>query len=210
MEEVLDEAVNQAELYSVVQIAFNFVMSFSERYNERFDAIVKAIKNAAVHDLGVIVMKTQALSGSEQKIDPAHHKAALKWALSHESVTCAIPGYINFDEMNEDFSVVYDLEYTKEEREYLDKSNVTYGMQFCLQCNECLPSCPKGVDIPTLMRTNMYASGYTNFRQARSALEEIPKENGLQNCTDCAQCTARCLNFVNIPDKIDELKLIYT
>jgi len=208
-EDVLNEAVNHSELYSVVQIALNFVMSTSPRYADRFDAIMKAVKNASSNNLGIIAMKTQALGNRDIPVGSAHHTAALKWALLQDGVTCAIPGYTNFAEMEQDFSVVYDLEYTDEEKEYLEDNKVEYSAQFCLQCRECLPTCPKGVDIPTLMRTHMYASGYANFRQARLALEEIPVEKGIKTCISCTNCIARCANAVSIKTKINELKLIY-
>ncbi len=209
MADVLNEAVVQKELYSVVQIAINFSMSASPRWAEKYKEMVQAIKLAADNDLGIVAMKTQAMGGRTAPVGPAHHTAALKWVLRHEGVTCAIPGYTNFNQMDENFSVVYDLEYTDEEKEYLDDNNIKYGMQFCQQCQECLDSCPKGVDVPTLMRTHMYASGYANFVQAKETLGEIKPDRGLNSCSDCSDCMAKCVNTVDIPYKINELKTLY-
>jgi len=65
------------------------------------------------------------------------------------------------------------------------------------------------VDIPTLMRTHMYAASYANFEQARATFEEIPADASLRNCTDCAQCSARCANNVRIGERVADLKAIY-
>ena len=208
MEDVLDEAVNQKELYSVVQIALTFAMTYSPRYAERYVNILKAIENAASNDLGIIAMKTQAMGG-KQTVKKPHHTAALKWALNQKGITCAIPGYTNFDQMEEDFSVAYDIKYTEEEKIYLEDKNTQFGVNFCFQCGECKPGCPIKVDIPTLMRSHMYASSYSNFLQSREALKEIPVGYGLDNCTSCSTCAAKCLNITDIPFKINELKTLY-
>ena len=73
--------------------------------------------------------------------------------------------------MNESFSVAYDLEYTDEEREFLKNKNALMGAAFCHQCEGCLDTCPKNVDIPTLMRTSMYLVQYANLSEARHALD---------------------------------------
>ena len=67
-----------------------------------------------------------------------------------------------------------------------------------------------GQAIPTLMRTHMYAASYTNFDQARYALNSIPPNAGLKACSSCVTCSARCARNVRIGDNIAELKTIYT
>jgi len=122
----------------------------------------------------------------------------------------AIPGYTNFQQMEEDFSVAYDLEYTKEEKKFLEDRKAKLAISgYCQQCSRCLPTCPNGVDIPALMRTHMYAACYSNFYQARDTLDEIPRGKSIQICRSCKTCVARCVNSVNIARRIDELKMIY-
>ena len=135
--------------------------------------------------------------------------AALKWVLRNESITTAIPGYTTYEHMQENFSVAHDLEYSDEEKKLLSDNEVTVGMGFCRQCEVCMDSCPKKVEIPTLMRTHMYAAQYSNFHHARATLDEIPADNGLSACASCARCGARCAHSVDIPGRIEELKLLY-
>jgi predicted aldo/keto reductase-like oxidoreductase len=188
-------------IYDVVVVGFNFT-------NASDQAFLQAIKNASTKGVGIIAMKTQT-GGRNRNAGPLNQTAMLKWALRHPEIATAIPGYTTFDQLNESFSVASGLEYTNEEKAWLADKSVKLALDFCRQCGTCLGSCPRGVEIPTLMRTHMYAANYTNFDQARRTLEEIPESAGLKNCADCTRCSARCSNQVRIGERIAELKLIY-
>jgi len=196
-------AVVQTGFYDVVLVSFNFTMSKNE-------GLINAMKNATDKGLGVIAMKTQAGGGhGRRSTGPVNQTAALKWVLQHEFITTAIPGFTNYDQLEEDFSVASDLEYNDDEKKFLSGKDVSYGFEFCQQCSECVKTCPQNVDIPTLMRTHMYAARYANFYQARSTIDEIPSEFSLMACTSCSKCTAKCVRSVNIAQNIDELKMMY-
>jgi predicted aldo/keto reductase-like oxidoreductase len=107
-----------------------------------------------------------------------------------------------------DFSVTSNLEYTPAEEQLLANVSLKASLEFCQQCGECVPSCPHNVDIPTLMRTHMYARQYRNSYQARVTLAEVPKGSGLDVCRSCTSCRASCANTVNIARKISELKTV--
>jgi predicted aldo/keto reductase-like oxidoreductase len=205
MAEVISEVTSQG-FYDIVLTAVNFTMADDT-------ALLEAIKKAAAKGIGIIAMKTQAGGNSNEARNKYKSStiatAALKWALRNENIAMAIPGYTNFEHMNEDFSVAYDLEYTAEEKKFLKDNNIKLSMGFCRQCGTCLASCPGGADIPSLMRTHMYAVGYTNFHQARLTYDDILSDKNIQACRSCSECTARCVNQVDIPKKIEELKLIY-
>jgi heterodisulfide reductase subunit C len=111
--------------------------------------------------------------------------------------------------MEEDFSVAYDLDYTPEEKTYLEDKNVKLSLGYCTQCDDCLASCPQNADIPDLMRTHMYAACYGNLYQARATLEEIPRGKRLDACSMCDTCEAKCAHGINIGNRIDELKSLY-
>jgi predicted aldo/keto reductase-like oxidoreductase len=188
-------------IYDVIVVGFNFTNANDQEF-------LQAIKNAAAKEVGVVAMKTQT-GGRNRNAGPLHQTAMLKWVLQHPEIATAIPGYTTFDQLNESFAVASNLEYNDEEKAWLADKNVKLALDFCKQCGTCMGTCPKGVDIPTLMRTHMYAANYTNFDQARRTLEEIPEHAGLQICADCAGCSARCANRVRISERIAELKLIY-
>ncbi|MFH1314260.1 MAG: aldo/keto reductase [Candidatus Eisenbacteria bacterium] len=180
-------------------------------------ALAEAIKNAGAKGIGLVAMKTQAggrrLPNQESfgnYENATVQQAMLKWVLRHEAITTAITGYTNFEHMNEDVSVGFDLEYTEDEKRFLADNELQVGLGFCRQCRQCLASCPHGVEVPALMRTHMYAAQYSNFGQARATLDEIQPERSIAKCTSCDTCTAKCINSVDIAYRIGELKLIYT
>ena len=210
MVECINEAISM-NFYDVILTPFNY--AYWDNH-----ALINTLQTASNKSIGLIAMKTQCMQYSSSIRGPElkyyqgkiMQTAVLKWAMRHPFITTAIPGYTNFDQMEEDLSVAYDLEYTDEEKKFIEDRGVKYSMGVCLQCNSCLPTCPKGVDIPTLMRTYMYATCYTNFYQAREALDGIPKYRGLDQCASCDNCKAICQNKIDIAQRIDELKVIYT
>jgi len=203
--EVLNEMA-KGDLWAVAVIAFNVTMAQNQE-------LLAAIRNAASKGVGIIGMK--ALGGGRRGPDSAanapdfNKTAMLKWILNHEEVTTIIPGVTTFDQLDLNWSVVSDLSYTDEEREFLGQSDIQGMLQFCQQCNECVPTCPKGVDVPTLMRTYMYAAQYSNFTHARMTLDEIPASQSISACGTCAECTARCSNSISIAGRIGALKSMY-
>ena len=208
MADVIEEAVDGGN-YDVVLTAINFTMADDER-------LLKAIENAASKGIGFVAMKTLA-GGSRWPNPESRHnysnstiiKAAMKWVMRNKNITTCIPGFESYDHLNEDFAIATDLEYNPEEKQLLEDNNIVLSLGFCRQCRQCLATCPHNVDIPTLMRTYMYAAQYADFYLARETLKSIPKENGLNPCKDCSSCIAQCANSVDIPFKIGELKLMY-
>ncbi|MCP4726971.1 MAG: oxidoreductase [bacterium] len=201
MADVLNESARSG-FYDVVLTSINFTMADDTE-------LLDAIKNAATNGVGIVAMKTQATRGRQKVEGGVNHTAALKWVMNNEYIHTAIPGYTNFDQMNENFSVVTDLNYTDEEEKYLEDHDVKTALGFCRGCDNCSSTCPKNVDIPTLMRTHMYASCYSDFRLARQTFEEVPAANSIDQCGSCSTCTAGCVNHVNIAENIEELKLMY-
>jgi predicted aldo/keto reductase-like oxidoreductase len=200
--DVLHDAV-RSKFYDTLTIGFNFTQAGD-------GALIDAIKKAAAAGIGIIAMKTQATGRRGPSFgSPVNQTAALKWVLNHPEVTTAIPGYTNFEHMKEDFSVAYGLEYTEEEKRFLAEKNLRAEVQFCQQCGRCAATCVRGVDIPSLMRTHMYAARYGNFSHARATLDEIEESAHLRLCGLCAQCTARCSNHVPIAANIRDLKAMY-
>jgi len=195
--------VAKNKFYDTVTVSFNFTQA-------QDTALIDAIKKASAAGIGIIAMKTQAARRGPGASGPeVNQTAALKWVLRHPEIATAIPGYTNFDHMKEDFSVAYNLEYTDAEKKFLADKNLLAAVQFCQQCSSCRGTCPAGVDIPTLMRTHMYAAQYGNFQHARATFDEIAENVGLKNCGDCDTCRAQCAHHVNIARNISNLKSMY-
>lgn len=198
---VLNEIAGM-DFYDVVVCGINFTMADNK-------ALFEAIDNAHGQGIGLVAMKTQGGGRNRKDLGPINETAALKYVLRSEKFTTAIPGYTNFEHMEQDFSVAYGLDLTPEEKSWLSDKSIQMAAGFCQQCEICLGTCPNGVDIPTLMRTHMYAAQYANFYQARATLDEISEDVGLAACSSCTECNARCANAVDIPHAIGELKTMY-
>lgn len=195
--------------WDVILTALNFTMADDSE-------LMLAIDEAAAAGVGIIAMK--ALAGGSNWPNPESrrnyststiNRAALKWVLNHESVTTAIPGFGNFEHLNDDFSVANNLEYSDDEKALLSDNEVKLGLGFCRQCRRCLASCPHNVEVPTLMRTHMYAKQYSEFQLARQTFGDIPKARSLAVCSDCISCVAQCAHSVDIPSRIAELATIF-
>jgi len=178
------------------------------RYYPHVKEMDAAIEYAAKAGIGIIAMKTQAgVFWDKERQHQINMKAALKWALSNKNVHTAIPGFTTFDQMNLDLSVMEDLTLSPEEKEDLSLGN-EMGLNglYCQQCGECESQCRKSLDIPTIMRSYMYAYGYKNFNTARETLLSAEKTHHF--CQDCDTCSVTCSLGFNVKDRITDIARI--
>ena len=183
-------------IWDVILTSYNFMQ-------EHKDAVKKAIQYATEKGLGVIAMKTQGgVRLNREKNIEVNHAAALKWVLNDKNVCTTIPGITTFDQMDLDFGVMKDLSLSDQERRDLQILSMRRGAFYCQQCCFCVASCPKRVEIPSLMRAYMYAEGYGNLIQAELTVDGLPDEYGLNACRDCAACSATCPHGINIHQRL--------
>jgi len=195
-------------IYDVVLITVNYTMANDAGFLRALDA-------AAKQGIGIVAMKTQ--SGGMMPPNPAQKRdlppfsqtAMLKWVLQHEAITTAIPGYTRYEHLEQNFSVASGLAFTPDERNFLADKKAIAEAQFCLQCGECKGDCPKGVNIPILMRSHMYAVQYQRPQKAQQAMETFAPGAGLALCSDCSSCQASCRHAVDIPMKLSHLKELH-
>lgn len=182
--EVIRAAI-ESGVWDVVVTAFNFRQSHREE-------VRTAIREAAAAGLGVVAMKTQAgVYWDRARKKKINMKAALKWVLNEENVHTTIPAFSNYEEMNDDLSIMEDLSLTKEEKRDLELGEeMGYSGCYCQQCKNCLAQCPGGVDIPILMRGYMYAFAHQQPKKARELLRSWKPEEVA--CKDCSKCGVEC------------------
>ena len=194
-------------VYDVVNVQFNYTMADDE-------GLRKAIDETAKSGIGVIAMKTLAggtrrigLQAGQQPLT-ANPTAMLKWVLHHESIATIVSGFTNYDQLEQNWAVASNLEYTPEERAFLASSRAVEEAQFCRQCGDCISGCLRGADIPKLMRAYMYAVHYSQHWLAAETQAAIETGRGLSACESCHSCEAKCSHSVNIVRKIQHLKEI--
>jgi len=197
------------DMWDVILAAYNVGYADDEE-------MTNALNKAYDKGIGLVAMKTQAGGRWWRGSQPNHekleeglnHTAMLKWVLNQKWFTTAIPGYTTLEQMQEDFSVVYDLSYNEKEKAFLSNQEVKLGLGFCKQCGQCRSSCPRNVDIPELMRASMYAFQYHNVDQTDVTLSEI--QDSLNSCQDCKTCTVQCPNGVAVESRLSALKQLNT
>lgn len=204
--EILPEAMKQ-NMFDVFLVSLNYTMAHDSE-------MLHTIEGAAKSGIGIVAMKTQAGgtvkpdAGMPKRLPPASQTALLKWALNHDFVTTAIPGFSTYEHLEQDFSVVRNLSCTAEEKAFLaDKAFVSQA-EFCQQCGKCVEDCPMHVDVPSLMRSHMYAVQYRNAALAGDTIAAIAAGRGLQACEGCEACPIRCRNHVQIGKKIAQLRAL--
>jgi predicted aldo/keto reductase-like oxidoreductase len=186
-------------VYDVVLTAYNF------RKTNR-DEIKDAVAYAAGKGMGIVAMKTQAgvYWDRREKKKMINMKAALKWVLQDENIHTAIPSFKNSDHLYEALSVMENLELTSQEKAdlQLNQGDASTGM-FCSQCEKCVPQCPANLDIPTLMRSYMYAYGYEHPAKARKTLDHVDLSN--IPCQNCESCRVVCASGFDIKRKVTDI-----
>jgi predicted aldo/keto reductase-like oxidoreductase len=207
------EAAARSTRFDVVLTAVNY--SFHDD-----KALLEAMGKAAAAGIGLVAMKTQCRQSWYREAMPDGIKsfyegdisngALLKWALRLEPVTTAVPGFTTFEQLEADWPVAFDLEYSPDEAKFLSDRNVLLAMgSVCRQCGGCSATCPAGVDVPALVRAHMYAADYGNFREMRRALDEVAAGRGLSTCMACGKCRATCVRNVQVARRLGELKAIF-
>jgi uncharacterized protein len=206
----MDAAVREGSA-DVILTSFNYALSGDS-------ALLESMRKAAAGGIGLVAMKTQCsqdwyrsqLPQEQQKFYGGGivHRAVLKWVLRHPFITTAVPGFTTFQQLDEDMAVASDLAFTTEESRYLKDRNVRLTLNTCIQCGRCAGSCPRGADIPALMRTHMYMTCYGNLSQAKHALDCIPASRGPDRCAACNECAAACVRGLPVSERIGELKTL--
>ena len=168
--------------------------------------VKEAIARAAQANIGIIAMKTQAGGYETEALGPiSPHQAALKWVLQNENITAAVPGMTDMAKLREDIAVM-GLKYGNVDRFILKSYGAAIRPFYCHLCGKCETTCPKGVQISTINRCLMYAEGYKNIELARASYGEIPASISAAVCLNCARCLTRCVNGINIPEKMERAR----
>ena len=209
---MLDE-MRRTRFYDVALVIFNAAMGHPEIAGGDEPRLLAALEAAAGSGIGLVAMKTQCGGGGawaqrragQQAMKDLDHGALLKWVLRHPFITTAVPGYTTFEQMEVDLAAGRNLEYTPTERAFLERERIRLAESFCVQCSSCRSQCPRGVDVPTLMRTHMYAYGYRNLELALATHATVPAPFGLDACAGCPECSVRCPRRIDVASRLAAL-----
>ena len=189
-------AVTKSGVYDVVLVGINFML-------DNWKEIRDAMAEGAAAGIGFIAMKTLAGVYFDDKYhNPVNPVAALKWVLQDPNVCTCIPGFTLFEHIETDVEVMYDIILSPEEEQELNEDRKLTGL-FCQGCRICTKQCPKGLPIPDIMRSYMYAYGYKDMGKARETLDLI---NIYANpCKGCNTCLVNCTKGFPVADRISKV-----
>ncbi|TVR74140.1 MAG: oxidoreductase [Marinilabiliales bacterium] len=192
-------AVADSGVYDVVFTAYNFRM-------EHFNEINEAIDYAAAAGTGIIAMKTMAGAyWDRERKDPINVKAALKYVFQNPNIHSSIPGMDTFQELEENFEVNHDIGLTPDELRDLRIDQADTGM-FCLGCEKCADQCIRDLPVNEIMRSYMYAYGYSRTALARETMDKLEIDGDA--CANCDSCNVKCIQGFDVAEKIRDIDRI--
>lgn len=193
--EVIQAAID-SNFYEVVLTAINFKQ-------DHYPQIKEKIAAAAAKGIGIVAMKTMAGAFiDKERTLPINCKAALKWVLQDPNVHTAIPGITSFEMLEDNISVMENLEFTEQEMKDLDAARLQAGM-YCNNCQTCLGQCKKHLPVNEIMRAYMYTYGYNHLEKAYTLLTDY---NIAENpCGNCDDCTVNCIKGFDVANRIADV-----
>jgi uncharacterized protein len=195
-EEALRAAADSG-IYNIAMPAYNFKTMNKESMNE---ALAYAVKSG----MGIVAMKTTAGAAEEKSGPPLNTNAALKWVLQNEHISSIVSGMSSVEEMQKNLTMIQNLKMSDQEIKDLKLTGLdSQPGLYCHQCNKCMPQCPYDLDIPTLMRSYMYAYGYKDLLHARHTLNSV--DLPAKPCDKCVVCTVNCIVGFQVKDKIQDI-----
>lgn len=187
-------------------------------YNFTMDAAMdETIQRAAAKGMGIVAMKVMAGGfRTNRPGTPLHEKitregamaSALKWAVRNPSVSTAIPGIMDLDQLDENFKAVASG--------WKDTDKVVLAAQlkairplYCSMCNQCGGVCEKGLPVSDIIRYVSYAEGYGEFQLGMENYRALPAELREVNCGDCAGCSVACPNGVMVAQRVNRARELF-
>jgi predicted aldo/keto reductase-like oxidoreductase len=74
--------------------------------------------------------------------------------------------------------------------------------RYCLRCDKCLATCAQRPAVPTINRALMYYEGYGDAALARATYQTLDRDASALSCMTCREQTCRCLNGINIAERM--------
>jgi uncharacterized protein len=195
-EEALKAAVS-AGVYDVAMISYNYKI-------KNIDSLNSAVTEAAKAGIGIVAMKTIAGVYRDKSGPQLNSDAILKWALQNENVASIVSGMTSLEQLQKNLSMIKNLKMTEQELKDLKLAMLDSetGL-YCQQCRQCISQCPYNLDIPTIMRSYMYAYGYKNTSQAYHNLSSVDLSG--KPCENCGTCSVKCLAHFDVKQKIMDI-----
>jgi predicted aldo/keto reductase-like oxidoreductase len=184
-------------IYDVIILSYNFKVSNLEQTE-------RVIEKAAAAGIGIMTMKSLcggiADAATGEKIDA---KACLRWIWQNPHISASLPGFSSYDELDECLAAAHAPALTPQDEHYLAavRGNETL---YCQHCGVCAGQCGRGLPVPEIMRSYMYAYGYRRAGMAKEVMAglNLPADP----CAGCESCTVRCPSGFAVRRKIAAIR----
>ncbi|MFQ3574477.1 MAG: aldo/keto reductase, partial [Thermodesulfovibrionales bacterium] len=172
MERLLMDAVKSGK-YDMIMPSFNFM---------QFPKLMDVIKEAHKNKVGLIAMKT--LAGAKDAGINDYPQSAFRWVLKHQEVSGLVITIRNTRDI-ENYLPASGTKFTQRDQKILNAYSLMFSRQYCRTgCNDCVKTCPNGVDIATIFRYWMYFIDYAVEKDAMQSYAMLE-----QNASVCETCT---------------------
>jgi len=187
MIEVIDAAI-EAGVYDTVLTTYNF---------REPPGLGEAVRRAAAAGVGVIAMKIMA-GGYRDAAVPALNpfQGALRWVLGQPGVATTIPSLVTFEQLKENLEAAA-ASFGARDALALELYAAAIEARHCRVCGGCSGQCPKGADVPAIVRALMYHEGYGQPVLAKETLADAAFP-----CSTCPSCTVTCRSGVRVPERV--------
>jgi len=188
------KAATDSGIFELAMIAYNYKTLNKESFNV-------SVANAVQAGIGIVAMKTTAGAAREKSGPSLNTDAALKWVLQNQNISSIVSGMSSLEELQKNLAMIQNLKMSEKEFKDLNLTslNSESGL-YCHQCRKCIPECPHNLDIPTIMRSYMYAYGYKNTSQAWQTISGVDISG--RPCEKCSVCNINCTAGFDIRKKI--------
>jgi aryl-alcohol dehydrogenase-like predicted oxidoreductase len=203
-EEVIPAAI--AKKMDVVLVTYNFTMG------DRNDALMKSLHDAGV---GVVAMKVMA-GGRGPEAQAARERlaakggllSALKWTLRNPFVHATIPSTTDMAQLDENLRAMAEPWTPADEQKLVARLD-EIRPDYCSMCGRCEGTCPKGLPVADVLRYLTYAEGYGQFGLGREHFLALPAAQRDVRCADCAECSVRCPQGVEVARRLTRAQTLF-
>lgn len=133
---------------------------------------------------------------------------AIRWVLSRPQVQVILSGMSDTDQLADNAATVSaSLPLSDAENEAIRKAAMLQyaGVAVaCTGCRYCCPNCPKGLDIPLLLRA--YNDAKIGGAWRLTSVLALPEYKRPTSCIGCGACMRHCPQSFEIPKYMQEMK----
>jgi len=156
---------------------------------------------ATLHSAGLGITPMKPLAGRFYKETSDDSGPHLRWLVADPRVHTIPVGMKTIAHVEQNVSALRTT-LSDADRETLKSQLAFTSARFCRMCGTCDGRCAGGLAVNDVVRSVMYAEGYSDLAMARSHFAAIPEEQRRMACHNCTQCTVHCPKGVAIRERM--------